>query len=207
MAKSPKFYAVWNGRTKGVFDTWDECKKQIDGFEGAQYKSFETKKIAEDALKKPYYAAINPKPTEKKSLFKSPYPNEPAIVVDAAWNTRTLDMEYQGVDLQTKKLLFKQGPFAEGTNNIGEFLAIVHALALLEKKGLDLPVYSDSKTAITWVKKKFANTKVEKTAKNKELIDMISRAETWLKTHNYKNPIRKWETDLWGENLADFGRK
>lgn len=93
------------------------------------------------------------------------------------------------------------------TNNIGEFLAIVHALALLHQKGSNIPVYSDSVTAIGWVKKKKANTKLEETSRNAELFDLLDRAENWLKSHVYANPVLKWETTVWGENPADFGRK
>ena len=41
MAK--KFYAVKNGKTPGIFETWDECKKSVDGYSGAVFKSFKTK--------------------------------------------------------------------------------------------------------------------------------------------------------------------
>jgi ribonuclease HI len=208
MAKKAKFYTVWNGRQKGIFNTWDDCKKQIDGFEGAQYKSFETQKEAEVAFQKSYFQSIS-KNTAKPIQTKIglPKPQEPSLVVDAAWNTRSGDMEYQGIDLLNGKLLFHQGPFADGTNNIGEFLAIVHALAFLHKKGLNLPIYTDSKTAMSWIKLRRANTKLEKTPRNAELFDMVDRAEKWLKSNLWANPIRKWETKIWGENPADFGRK
>jgi ribonuclease HI len=208
MAKKAKFYTVWNGRQNGIFNTWDDCKKQIDGFEGAQYKSFETQKEAEVAFQKSYFQSIS-KNTAKPIQTKIglPKPQEPALVVDAAWNTRSGDMEYQGIDLLNGKLLFHQGPFADGTNNIGEFLAIVHALAFLHKKGLNLPIYTDSKTAMSWIKLRRANTKLEKTPRNAELFDMVDRAEKWLKSNLWANPIRKWETKIWGENPADFGRK
>lgn len=42
-----KFYAVRNGRKTGIFLSWDDCKKQIDGFSGASYKSFKTRDEAE----------------------------------------------------------------------------------------------------------------------------------------------------------------
>jgi ribonuclease HI len=116
-------------------------------------------------------------------------------------------MEYQGVDTQTKKLIFHQGPFEEGTNNIGEFLAIVHALALLKKHKSDKIIYTDSKTAISWVKKKTCNTKLERNAKNQKLFELVERAVNWLKTNTYTTPIVKWETKAWGEIPADFGRK
>jgi ribonuclease HI len=207
MAKKVKFYAVWSGREKGVFSSWDDCKKQVDGFEGAQYKSFESKTEAENALKRNYFAVVNPNSTAMQTAIKQPSPGIAAWAVDAAWNTKTGDMEYQGVDLQTKTLVFRKGPFFDGTNNIGEFLAIVHALALLKKHNSDVPVFSDSKTAISWVKAKKANTKLEPTSRNSELFELIERAEAWLKDNNYKNKILKWETKWWGENPADFGRK
>lgn len=117
-------------------------------------------------------------------------------------------MEYRGVLTHSKKQIFIQGAFENGTNNIGEFLALVHALALLKsKKMYDLPIYSDSKIAMNWVKKKRCNTNVEFNQKNKPLLELIKRAEKWLETNTYKNPILKWHTKVWGEIPADFGRK
>lgn len=208
MAKKNKYYVVWNGREKGIFRSWDECKAQVDGFEGAQYKSFESQKEAEAASKQNFYKVVGAtqKATQTK-LTNIGSPIKGSVVVDAAWNTRSGDMEYQGFDFSNGNLLFKKGPFFDGTNNVGEFLAIVHALAYLKKHKLDTPIYSDSKTAISWVKKKKANTKLDQTPRNGELFDLMERAENWLKDNNYKNPILKWETKAWGENPADFGRK
>lgn len=209
MVKKQKFYAVWTGRKPGIYTSWDECKKQVEGFDGAQYKSFESKTEAENALKRNYYAVVNPstKQASNGKLIKIPKPKHEALVVDAAWNTKTGDMEYQGKYLQNKLFVFKKGPFQDGTNNIGEFLAIVHALAFLKQHNSDLPIYSDSKTAIAWVKKKKANTKLEPTGRNDELFDLLERAEKWLRDNNFSNKILKWETEDWGENPADFGRK
>lgn len=200
-----KYYVVWKGRETGIFDNWNTCKQQVEGFEGAQYKSFKTMSEAESALKNGFFKSV--KPQKKASVIKMPKPDFPAWAVDAAWNTKTGDMEYQGVDLQSGQKLFTKGPFPDGTNNIGEFLAIVHALALLQKHKSDIPIFSDSKTAISWVKKKKANTKLEETARNAELFNLIDRAEFWLKENPYSNRILKWETEWWGENPADFGRK
>lgn len=199
---------VWNGREKGIFRSWDECKAQVDGFEGAQYKSFESQKEAEAAFKQNFYKVVgaSQKVTQTK-LTNVGSPIKGSVVVDAAWNTRSGDMEYQGFDFSNGNLLFKKGPFFDGTNNVGEFLAIVHALAHLKKHNLDTPIYSDSKTAISWVKNKKANTKLDQTPRNAELFELMERAEKWLKDNNYKNPILKWETKAWGENPADFGRK
>ncbi|QJW89306.1 ribonuclease H [Spirosoma taeanense] len=208
--KKPKFYVVWRGRETGVFDSWDECQKQTAGFDGALFKSFDTKPAALKAFKEKPHLHIGTTPkaaTQGKVPGLVGSPIEDSLVVDAAWNTATGDMEYQGIYLATRQKVFLKGPYPDGTNNIGEFLAIVHALALLHQKGSNIPIYSDSRTAIGWVVKKKANTKLEETPRNAELFDLIDRAETWLRTHVYANPILKWETSVWGENPADFGRK
>ena len=116
-------------------------------------------------------------------------------------------MEYQGVDTRSGKRLFHQGPFEEGTNNIGEFLAIVHALAYLKKQGSDRIIYTDSRTAISWVRKKRCNTKLKPSEANRPLMELVRRAEQWLKSHTWNTPVVKWETRVWGEIPADFGRK
>lgn len=210
-AKKPKFYVVWQGRKPGVYDSWDEAKAQTDGFTKPLFKSFDSKPAALNAYKdKPHVhigQAIKPAGKQGKLAGLVGDPIQDSLVVDAAWNTATGDMEYQGIYLATKQKLFLKGPYTDGTNNIGEFLAIVHALALLHQKGSNIPVYSDSRTAIGWVKKKKANTKLEETTRNAELFELLDRAETWLQTHRFANPVLKWETTVWGENPADFGRK
>ena len=130
----------------------------------------------------------------------------PALAVDAACSGNPGPMEYRGVYLGDGKEIFHFGP-VHGTNNIGEFLAIVHALAMLHKQGLTMTIYSDSRTAISWVRKKCCNTQLERTAETEQLFQLIERAEAWLKAHRVTNPIVKWETKQWGEIPADFGRK
>lgn len=130
-----------------------------------------------------------------------------AWAVDAACSGNPGPMEYQCIDLKTGQRVFHFGP-VHGTNNIGEFLAIVHALALLEKMGIkDKTIYSDSYNAILWVSKKQCKTKLERNTKTEQLYQIVARAENWLKTHTYTIPIIKWETKKWGEVPADFGRK
>jgi ribonuclease HI len=214
MSKKKKFYVVWRGAKPGIYESWDECARQVNAFPGAQYKSFETISEAQTAYKSA------PQFSTKPALSSSNVPFQPkqtkistggfikqSIAVDAAWNTATLKMEYRGVEVWSGHEIFHQGPYAHGTNNVGEFLAIVHALALLTKQKNDLPIYSDSRTAISWVKKKKANTKLETNIHNKELFDAVWRAEKWLEKNTWPNKIFKWETEMWGENPADFGRK
>ena len=116
-------------------------------------------------------------------------------------------MEYRGVDTETQAEIFRLQPMKDGTNNIGEFLAIVHALAFMKQRNLSLPVYSDSKIAMSWVSQKVCKTKVPHTSHNEKIFELIARAEQWLHNNTYPNPILKWETQAWGENPADFGRK
>lgn len=92
-------------------------------------------------------------------------------------------------------------------HNIGEFLAIVHALALIKKTGANVAVYSDSRNAILWVKQKKCKTTLPRNEKTEELFKIIGRAEKWLRENSYDTPILKWETSRWGEIPADFGRK
>lgn len=209
MAKQ-KFYVVWKGRKPGVYNNWDVCRAQVFGFAGAVYKSFATRKEAENAYRassRNYISKDSPEPVAHKSSGKHGGPIQDSICVDAACDTTTGLMEYKGVYLQTGKVLFLQGPYKDGTNNIGEFLAIVHALSYCAKHKLMVPVYSDSHTALVWVRTKKAKTKLVKTSGNKILFELIERAEKWLKNNQYSNKILKWETNAWGENPADFGRK
>ena len=212
MAKKQKYYTVWKGRKTGVFDTWKEAEEQIKGFEKAQYKSFDTLKEAEDAFKGNYWQSVQKTQAgvagkQIKSSALVGKPNLESISVDAACAGNPGKLEYQGVETGTKRVLFSMGPFPEGTVNIGEFLAIVHGLAFLKKHNSDLPIYSDSKTAIAWVKNKAVKTKLERNKKNEELFQLLERGEIWLKENTYPNKILKWETEYWGENPADYGRK
>ena len=211
MAKKAKFYVVWKGKRPGIYETWDDCKAQITGQKGAQYKSFSTFEEAKNAYNSNYELYKGKKKGEselsQEALLKIGEPNFHSISVDAASSGNPGIMEYQGVDTKTKKKLFKQGPFQEGTNNIGEFLALVHGLAFLKQNKSDRIIYTDSRTAMSWVRKKTCNTKLKESEKNKELFELVRRAIDWLNSNTYNTPIVKWETKAWGEIPADFGRK
>ncbi|MDA8977820.1 ribonuclease H family protein [bacterium] len=211
MKKKQKYYVVWFGNPAGIFDSWKDCQLSIKDVSGAQYKSFSTFEEAKKAFRNEYkdYIGINTKNKKisKEELIKIGEPNLYTISVDAASSGNPGIMEYRGVDTQTHQQLFHQGPFQQGTNNVGEFLALVHGLAFLKQKNSDRKIYSDSKIAIAWVKRKKCNTKLKKTSKNKKIFDLILRAENWLENNTYKTVIIKWETKAWGEIPADFGRK
>lgn len=211
MAKK-KYYVVWKGHKKGVYTSWSVCKKNIDGYQGAQYKSFISKKEAEKAFTENYekYKGKDTKKVTLSPLEKVKYgtPILESISVDAACSGNPGLMEYKGVLTHNKKEIFKMGPFKKGTNNIGEFLALVHGIALLKNKKLyEMPIYSDSKIAMSWVQKKQCRTNMVFDNSNKEILHLIKRAEKWLLENSFKNPLLKWETKAWGEIPADFGRK
>ncbi|MEP6647521.1 MAG: ribonuclease H family protein [Saprospiraceae bacterium] len=204
-----KYYVVWHGHNPGIYSTWEKCQAQVKNFPGAIYKSFASRTEAEDAYGFPpeIKRTFKPKNLLPTSLKKTQYITE-SISVDAACSGNPGLMEYRGVWTFDKTELFHFGPAKNGTNNIGEFLAIVHALAYLANKNdQTTTIYTDSKTALSWVRRKKANTKLTQDKSNGQLFDMIARAETWLKTHTWNNPLLKWETEEWGEIAADFGRK
>ncbi|MBR2051178.1 MAG: ribonuclease H family protein, partial [Bacteroidales bacterium] len=175
MAKG-KFYVVWNGRNVGVYSDWDSCKMQIEGFKGAQYKSFPDRASAEDAFRNGYEASQKPKANSQQPTANSQQPIGQSIAVDAACSGNPGKVEYQGVFVETKTHLFKSPVFEGGTNNIGEFLAIVHCLAWQQKKKISFPIYSDSLNAQKWVREGVCKTKLVENEKNKYLFEVIRRA-------------------------------
>jgi ribonuclease HI len=210
MGKS-KFFVVWEGKEPGIYRSWEECKRQIHGYGGAIYKGFATEAEARQAMTSPCWDYIGKNAKTKQptpeEIKKHGTPNFDSISVDAACSGNPGLMEYRGVYTKTGEELFHQGPFKDGTNNVGEFLALVHGLAFLKQKNSPLPLYTDSKTALAWVKKKKAKTLLEKNPNNAILFELVERAENWLQNNEFKTEIIKWETAVWGEIPADFGRK
>ena len=211
MAQS-KYYVVWIGVQPGVYDSWEECHQQVEGWKGAVYKGFATREEAEEAINLPPENFIEKKTAAKggrRKKLPKPLPPEvirQALAVDAACSGNPGQMEYRAVYLGDMEEKFHFGPVF-GTNNIGEFLAIVHALALYKSRGLDWPLYSDSRNAILWVKAGKCKTKLERTSDTEEVFKRIDSAEKWLKENSFPNLILKWDTSKWGEIPADFGRK
>jgi len=213
-AKKAKYYTVWNGEQTAVYDSWTECERHFKGIEGAKCKGFQTREEAEEAcFHSPfeYFSKAAKQMVQKADIAALPadkQPRYPALAVDGACSGNPGMMEYRGVDAATGNEIFHFGPAAGGTNNIAEFLAIVHALALLKQQNQPgLIIYSDSRTALAWVRKRKCGSKLAPTEENRRLFDLIQRAENWLNVNTYTNPLLKWDTELWGEIPADFGRK
>lgn len=225
MAKR-KFYVVWEGRHPGIYDNWPDALQQVENWKGAKYKSYTSLEDATEAFRsgdgamERNLASIllfeaeqseagkqHPQAVSAASWQTNPAVDRNAIAVDAACSGNPGDMEYRGVDLATGKEIFHVGPLPGGTNNIGEYLAIVHALALMGKKGINRPVYTDSRTGLSWIRRRKSNTKIKPGASNARVLELLRRADIWVATHSWPNAILKWDTDNWGEIPADFGRK
>ncbi len=204
-----KFYVVWKGRKTGVFTTWDECSRQVAGFTGAEYKAFENREQAESAFHGTYqeYKGKRVPTLTPAMLDLIGKPVEDSYCVDASCLGSPGKMEYQCVHTSTHKKIFRAGPYALGTNNIGEFLAIVHALVSFTEKGITVPIYTDSETALVWVKNKRCKTTLPEDASSAQIFKLIRNAENWLRTNSFSNALLKWDTRAWGEIPADFGRK
>lgn len=203
-----KYYVVWRGRKTGIFTSWAECEKQVKGFVAAEYKSFGTLKEAETAYQSRYEAYKGKSSSLGKWKDASVKPIRPSICVDAACSGSPGKMEYRGVFLESGEEFFRIGPFPDGTNNVGEFLAIVHALTWLLKHDKHMPIYSDSQNAISWIFNGECKTQLKHTGKNAPIFMLIRSAENWLAENELRDDaVLKWKTDLWGENPADFGRK
>ena len=201
---------VWQGKKPGIYESWALAEEQIKGVADAKFKSYDIeseaiKAFSEKAEKHIYAKSTNS--ISKKAPSTIGKPIAESIAVDAACSGNPGVLEYQGVETISKKLIFKMGPFPEGTVNLGEFLALVHGIALLKKHESNLPIYSDSITAIAWVRNKKIKTNLERNTLNKELFELVDRAIIWLNSNTYSNKILKWETEYWGENPADYGRK
>jgi Predicted double-stranded RNA/RNA-DNA hybrid binding protein len=208
MAQKQKYYVVWKGRKPGIFTSWAECEKQVKGFAAAQYKSFDSLKEAEAAYRSKYEAFKGKPASQGKWREASVKPILPSICVDAACSGAPGKLEYRGVYTESQEEIFRFGPFPDGTNNVGEFLAIVHALTWLAKRDKQLPVYSDSENGIAWVYTGKCRTNLKHTSQNAPLFVMIHSSENWLAENELEDDeVLKWDTELWGENPADFGRK
>lgn len=216
-----RYYVVWKGRQPGVYDNLEDAMEQVDDYPGAVFKSYETAAEAAEAYRRSGIKEdkkdianllLNSSRANMPAAGKPDYMQFPEIdldgwAVDASCQGNPGRMEYRGVELMTGRELFRVGPFEKSTNNIGEFLAIVHAMALMNQMGEEHTIYSDSKTGMAWVRDRKIKTTLERTAANEKSFKMMERALSWLNTHTHRPRILKWQTEIWGEVPADFGRK
>ena len=207
MAKHSKFYVVWRGHQTGVFTDWESCKKSVEAFKNPAFKSFKTEAEAIVASRGRPEDFLESKTKEDPTRSKNNIIIN-SICVDAACSGNPGPMEYRGVDYKTKKQLFLSKVYPQGTNNIGEFIAIIHAIGWMQTHQVNNVIYTDSMTAISWIRNKKIKTNLEPTEANKELFEVMDRALQFVLNNDMSQyQILKWETESWGEIPADFGRK
>ena len=222
--KGGKFYVVWVGQDPGVYDNWDDCQLQTKNYPGARFKAFKTREEAVEAYRGD--------PAEQLGLMKAiaghrkamgepavpardyrtiPGVRLDAIACDGACAGNPGRMEYRAVRLADGAEVFHVGAknILTGTNNIAEYLAIIHLAALLAKNGdFTTPIYTDSRNTLAWLRRGHSKTSLEATPRTTPTLELLARADAWLAANGpIKNPILKWPTELWGEIPADFGRK
>ncbi|GGH37052.1 ribonuclease H [Paenibacillus segetis] len=219
MAKQ-KYYVVWVGKRPGIYHSWAECKEQVEQVKDAKYKSYDSSSEAQKAYSEGWTKHWGKKQTgssgskgtsssraSSSSSASSASIDYDSVSVDVGTRGNPGPIEYQGVDTKTGEVLFAVGPIPNGTNNLGEFLAIVHSLAYLKQLGSTKTVYSDSRTALKWVREKQVATSLVRDESTKEVWNLVDRALKWLENNRYENKLLKWETKEWGEIKADYGRK
>jgi ribonuclease HI len=209
-----KYYVVWEGYAPGIYDSWEECQQQTHGYPGAKFKSFSSLEAATEAYRgdpREQLDIVRAIASHKQTVVNySAFPDIrlDAIAVDGACSVNPGPMEYRGVKVATGEEIFHYGPVDGGTNNIGEYVAIIHAASLLAAQGDYMtPIYSDSRTALSWIRNRHSRTTIKATAENAQVRALLARADAWISTHNIPNPLLKWNTEAWGETPADFGRK
>lgn len=142
MAK--KFYAVKRGRSTGVFESWDECRRQVIGFAGASFKGFESREDAEAFV--------------SGDLEKTAEPRKGAVTayVDGSYNIRTKVFAYgavifDGDDEIRKKASFEDEEMAQMRNVAGEINGSIAAMEYCVEHGRPmLDLYYDYEGIEKW---------------------------------------------------------
>lgn len=191
------FYVVWVGRYPGVYSSWEECEAQVKGFPGARFRSFGDRATALSAF------------ASNEDLFavdadRGPQPE--SCAVGTFKSNHNSDIGYIGVATGTGDKLFQVSTLPNSTNNIGAFLAVCHALAFCAERGLETPIYSDSQTALAWIRHRKCGSALTRTAANLKTFDLVNRAERWLASHDWRNSVLQWNTKAWGPIPANFKR-
>lgn len=231
MSKGRKYYVVWVGAEPGIYDSWTECQLQVKSYPGAKYKSYSDKESAVRAYRGDpaaelglisaiarHMASAKSRPekidygdgTTVRDYSTIPGIRLDAVAVDGACSGNPGDMEYRAVRVADGAELFRRGKAQGliGTNNIAEYLALIHIAAMLAARGdFSTPIYTDSRTALSWLRRGHSKTTLERTPRTAPTLDLLARADAWLAANAIRNPILKWDTESWGEIPADFGRK
>jgi len=212
-----KYYVVRNGKKKWIFDSWDETKVIVEWFQNAKYKSFDDYDIAKKSFDMWYDVFFGQRDKkvkkDKKEIIKNKKILTPSICVDASCMGNPGNLQYQIVDTGNLCNIYKSPIFEHWTQNIWEYMAIVHWMMILSENDFYKKykiIYSDSNTAISWIVNKKPKTSLIRDIYNIKLKNQFEKTNKWLleNTEKIKNiQVIKRETKYRWEILADFGRK
>ncbi len=167
-----KYYAVKCGRNTGIFTSWRECKEQVDGVSGAEYKSFARKSEAEEYLgiEKPK----KPQPPEPNTRIATPAPVpydtecEAAFYVDGSYNVKTGEYAFGAVLLKNGEMLafshkYDDAEAAAMRNVAGEIAGAVFAMRYAVKFAIaSIEIFYDYEGIEKWATGKW-KANLEKT--------------------------------------------
>ncbi len=206
--QTQKYYTVWAGRKTGVFSSWKECRPLVIGFRGARFKSFPTLPEAKRALNRRYRERNGNDNTAIQTLFNSDDTRaiNNSLIASGTCNLETGEVEISAIHTGSGQLIFWKGPFHDGTPDMAEFIAIVETLRYLKPRKLSIPVYSESATALNWVRDRHARPALPRRQSNMELYQRFDECMAWLHDYAYYNRTLKWDTESWGRSLGDFRR-
>lgn len=192
-----KYYAVKVGKKIGIYYSWEDCKEQVNGYPKAVYKSFTDIVEANNFIS----ATTVVKPKIPATTY-----SKNSINCDGAYSSSTGIMEFKIQDTKSGDLIRKK-LYSCGTNNIAEFLGLCYAMKYLDMtNSRKTIIYTDSITAISWVKNKNINTVFDYKS-NDRLNRDVEECLYFIRNTDSTFNIKKWDTVNWGEIPSDFGRK
>lgn len=165
-----KYYAVKAGHTPGVYSSWPECQKQVNGYSCAVYKSFQTLKEAQDFIR------IEEKEEKNKVYHYTVFTDGSA---DLSKNLSGGSAYF----VNEKKVVYGRNP-GDGTNNRGELYGVYLAFKTLNEMKLE------GKSVLIMIDSEYARRVITgewKAKTNLDILDMCRKELTKLK--NTKNTI------------------
>ncbi len=165
-----KYYAVKNGRKIGIFTSWDECRAQVDGYSGAEYKSFPNEKDAKA------YLGIG-----EQESFDFMTDGLVRAYVDGSFNIETCEFSFGAVlfvggETLTFSEKFDDPELATMRNVAGEIKGAEFVLKLCRERGIGaVEIYYDYEGIPAWAEGRWKTNK-NGTIAYKKLFDEISKS-------------------------------
>ncbi len=201
-------YAVLEGRVPGVYDTWNECSAQVTGYSGAIFKGHICHSSARYEFRlhqrrKIAKFKIRTTPLAKKKKV-STLPTSEYIVAGASYDRFNDTLTYRVVMGGTNETLFESEVYSGGNQSLGEYLALIEALKWVrENYKHDIPVLSNSMSAIIWIENKAYKGSLGIHDMDSDLYLELKKAKEYLSDmcqdgYKYSLNTLKWNNKLLG---------